>query len=84
LVQRPGANRPAAFFAASGRTENRWWFPASFAKPRGTTGPSGNQVTQRLCLIVVKPSHYDGDGYVISGFVRRIGKADPSADHHCL
>jgi hypothetical protein len=34
----------------------------------GSTIPATTSATKRFCLILVKPSHYDDDGYVIQWF----------------
>jgi hypothetical protein len=39
----------------------------SDGKP-GSTVPATAKRSKRFCLILVKPSHYDDDGYVIQWF----------------
>src|SRR5207247_2438833 len=40
----------------------------SVTRPGSTRPATGNSASKRFCLILVKPSHYDDDGYVIQWF----------------
>src|SRR5579862_6632906 len=50
---------------AKGRLKCTWNIGPRFPKPELCAMTAAGPTTRRFCLVLIKPSHYDDDGYVI-------------------